>query len=54
MNRSNILFWALIVSFVFSISLGWPVWLRCITIALSCGVLVQVAVRLFKAFRKEA
>lgn len=53
MNRYSIPFLALLVSLVLSIALGWPAWLRYTTIVLACGVLAQVAFRLFKAFRKE-
>ncbi|MEM0529575.1 hypothetical protein WGC32_04490 [Zongyangia sp. HA2173] len=53
MNKKDLSFWALVISFVFGVSLRWPVWIKLITIVLSGMVLVQVSNKLLKTFNKK-
>lgn len=52
MAKRDHIFWMLIVSLIFGISLNWPIWCIFLVIILSVGVLLQVSSRLFKAYKK--
>lgn len=52
-KKQDVTFWALVVSFLFGVSLRWPLWLKLAVILLSGSVLSQAACRLFRARRKE-
>lgn len=52
-KKQDVTFWALVVSFIFGVSLRWPLWLKLAVILLSGSVLAQIARRLFEACKKE-
>ncbi len=52
MRKKDVFFWLLIVSFIFGISLDWPVWCKFIVSIFSIGLIFQIISHLFKAYKK--
>lgn len=52
-KKPDAIFWSLVVSFIFGLSLHWPLWSKLTTILLSGAVLVQVSNQFFRVYAKE-
>ena len=53
MKKQDISFWTLVVSFIFGVSLNWPLWSRNVTILLSGAVLLGVFRKIYGAYREN-
>ena len=53
MKKQDIPFWMLIISFIFGVSLNWPLWARFVTILLSGSVLLEIFQKVYDAYKSK-